>query len=107
MTSRRVVRVDQAFFDELDAQLGSTRGPNGEPSSTDFLTIDLPTIVDEFAENFDSLRLAFPGRHDYRVLVSTGSLVPASVVVAQLIADNSVVLFGIEIDLFGIDGPPG
>jgi len=53
VTSRRVVRVDQSFFDELDAQLGPDRGPGGEPSSTDFLTFDLPTIVDEFADNFD------------------------------------------------------
>jgi hypothetical protein len=47
---RRQVRVDPVLFDELDALLGSSRGPNGEPSSTDFVTMDLPTIVDEFAE---------------------------------------------------------
>lgn len=105
MTSRRVVRVDLSFFDELDVQLGSTRGPNGEPSSTDFLAFDLPTIVDEFAENFDGLRPAFDGRDDYRVLVSTGSLVAASVVLGQLLADDTIVLFGVEIDLGGLEGP--
>jgi hypothetical protein len=49
VTTRRTVRVDQAFFDDLDHQLGSDRGPNGEPSNTDFIVIDLPTVVDEFA----------------------------------------------------------
>ena len=59
MTSRRTVRVDQAFFDDLDRQLGGDRGPNGEPSGTDFIVIDLPTVVDEFAENFDTLPNTF------------------------------------------------
>jgi len=56
--TRRTVRVDQAFFDDLDRQLGSDRGPNAEPSSTDFIVIDLPTVVEEFAENFDMLPIA-------------------------------------------------
>ncbi|MCP4087536.1 MAG: hypothetical protein GY745_21195 [Actinomycetia bacterium] len=34
--------------------------------------MDLPTVVDRFAEDFDSLAVAFPGRADYRVLVLTG-----------------------------------
>jgi len=46
VTGRRSVRVDRAFFDDLDRQLGSDRGPNGEPSSTDFIVIviDLSTV---------------------------------------------------------------
>ena len=99
MTSRRTVRVDQAFFDDLDRQLGSDRGPNGEPSSTDFIVIDLPTVVDEFAENFDTLAIAYPERTDYRVLVVGGTLVAAAVVVGQLVGDDSIVLLGIELDL--------
>ena len=99
MTSRRTVRVDQAFFDDLDRQLGSDRGSNGEPSSTDFIVIDLPTIVDEFAENFDTLPIAYPERPDYRVLVVSGTLVAAALVAGQLAADDSVVLLGIELDL--------
>ena len=101
MTERRQVRVDPAFFDELDEQLGSSRGPRGEPSSTDFLTMDLPTIVEEFAERFETLPVAFPGRADYRVLVTTGTLVAASVVIGQLRSDDTIVLLGIEIDLTG------
>jgi len=44
VTGRRSVRVDRAFFDDRDRQLGSDRGPNGEPSSTDFIVIDLSTV---------------------------------------------------------------
>jgi hypothetical protein len=99
VTNRRVVRVDQAFFDDLDRQLGSDRGPDGEPSSTDFIVIDLPTIVDEFAENFDALPVAYPDRPDYRAIVIGGTLVAAAVVLGQLVGDDSVVLLGIEIDL--------
>ena len=97
--TRRQVRVDPGFFEDLDAQLRPDRGPNGEPSSTDFLVIDLPTIVDRFAEDFGALTLAYHGRSDYRVLVSMGTLVATSVVIGQLVADDTVVLMGIDIEL--------
>ena len=47
--TRPIVRVDAQFFADLDAQLPETRGPNGEPSASDFLVIDLPTISAAFA----------------------------------------------------------
>ncbi len=47
--TRREVRVADSFFEELDDQLTAERGANGEPSATDFLVIDLPAIVEEFA----------------------------------------------------------
>ena len=97
--TRRTVRVDQQFFSDLDAQLQDTRGPNGEPSSSDFLLLDLPTIAEVFAESFDDLPAMFDGRTDYRYLVTTGSLVAAAVVVGQLVADGTIVLVGIDIDL--------
>jgi hypothetical protein len=97
--TRRSVRVDQQFFSDLDAQLGETRGPQGEPSSSDFLLLDLPTIADVFAESFDDLPALFTERADYRYLVTTGSLVAAAVVVGQLVADGTIVLVGIDIDL--------
>lgn len=46
------------------------------------------------------LRL-YPERDDYRYLVAGGRLVYAVVVVAQLTDDDSISLFGIEIDLSG------
>ena len=99
MTGRRQVRVDPQFFADLEAQLGDTRGPNGEPSSTDFLLLDLPSIADVFAESFEELPAMYAGREDYRYLVTTGTLVAAAVVIGQVVADESIVLFGIEIEL--------
>lgn len=58
--NRRAVRVDPQFFTELDAHLGETRGPNGEPSASDFLLIELPTIADAFGERFDELHRLYP-----------------------------------------------
>ena len=98
MTQRRPVRVDPQFFAELDAQLGESRGDEGEPSSSDFLLIDLPSIADMFATSFDDLPAMYESRTDYRYLVSTGSLVAAAVIVGQLHADGSIILFSIEID---------
>jgi len=98
LTRRRPVRVDPQFFAELDAQLGESRGEDGEPSSSDFLLIDLPPIADMFATSFDDLPVMYEGRMDYRYLVTTGSLVAAAIIVGQLHADGSIILFGIEID---------
>lgn len=99
MTERRIVRVDTQFFTELDAQLGEHRGPNGEPSSSDFLLVDLPTIAEEFAERFDALPSMYAARSDYRYLVSTCRLITAALVVGQLTNDGTVALVSIEIDL--------
>jgi hypothetical protein len=99
--TRRTVRVDQQFFTELDAQLGETRGPNGEPAASDFLLIELPTIAETFGERFDELLRLYPERDDYRYLVAGGRLVYAVVVVGQLIDGDTISLFGIEIDLHG------
>ena len=99
--TRRTVRVDPQFFAELDAQLGEARGPNGEPSASDFLLIELPTIAETFAERFDELLPLYPERDDYRYLVTGGRLVYAVVVVGQRTDDESITLFGIEIDLSG------
>ncbi len=96
--TRRNVRVDAQFFAELDEQLHESRGPAGEPSASDFLVIDLPTISDAFAEHFDEFPSMYPDRDDYRYLVTTGKLVRAVLVVGQLVADGSIVLFSVDID---------
>ncbi len=104
--TRRTVRVDAQFFTELDAQLGEARGPNGEPSASDFLLIELPILAEAFAERFDDLLRLYPARDDYRYLVAGGRLVYAVVVVGQRTDDDSILLFGIEIDLHGPQEPP-
>jgi hypothetical protein len=96
---RRTVRVSHDVFDELERVLGAERGPNGEPSVNDFLTIDLLPIVDAFAERFDGLPEAVPGRSDYRLLIAAGVLVRGVAVIGQLGPDGSIELLSIRLDL--------
>ncbi len=96
---RRTVRVSHEVFDELDRRLGAERGPNGEPSVNDFLTIDLLPIVDAFATRFDDLPEAVPGRSDYRLLIAAGALVRGVSVIGQLTSDESIELLHIKLDL--------
>ncbi len=96
--TRRNVRVDAQFFAELDSQLSDSRGSAGEPSASDFLVIDLPTISDAFAERFDEFPAMYPDRGDHRYLVIAGKLVRAALVVGQLVDDGSIVLFSVEVD---------
>ena len=98
-TERRVVRATSEFFEDLDRQLGRERGPNGEPSTNDFQTLDLLRIVEHFATNFNSLPELIPGRSDYRVFTGTGYLVAAFLVVAQLASDGAVELVELDLDL--------
>ncbi len=97
-TERRTVRVTPGFFDRLDEQLGPDRGTAGEPSATDFVVIDLPTIVDQFATAFDELPEAVDGVPAARVLIGTGRLVRAFAVYGLLAQDGSIDLIGVTLD---------
>lgn len=65
----------------------------------DFLTIDLLPIVDVFATRFDALPDAVPGRPDYKMLITAGTLVRGAAVIGQLRPDGSVELLHIRLDL--------
>jgi len=67
----------------------------------DFLLIELPTIAEAFAARFEALLSVYPDRDDYRYLLAGGRLVYAVLDVGQLIDDDSISLFGVEIDLSG------
>lgn len=97
--SRREVRASAAFFEDLDRQLGAERGPNGEPSRTDFQTFELLDIVERFATGFDDLPTLIEGRPDYRVLMSTGPLVRIYSVIGQLRSDGAIELLALDLDL--------
>lgn len=100
MTSeRRLVRVSHAVFDEIDRVLGARRGPNGEPSAHDFLTIELLPIVDAFASRFEELPEAVAGRTDLRMLISAGVLVRGVAVIGQMSLDRTIELLHIRLDL--------
>ena len=96
--TRRIVRASTAFFEDLDRQLGPYRGPHGEPSATDFLVIEVPAIVEQFATGFNTLPEAVEGVAEARMVIGTGRLVRAFAVYGLLMSDDSVELIGIEID---------
>ena len=99
MTQRREVRVSDSFFAELEDQLGVERGPNAEPSVTDFMVLDLPVIVERFAAEFDDLPEAIAGVPSIRMLIGSAALVPAYVVHGVETPDGVINLVGVEIDL--------
>jgi hypothetical protein len=72
----RVVRTTQRFFDYLDQQVPETRSASGEPSTYDFLTLELPGVIDVFAEQFHELPELIPGRADYRIYTRAGVIAP-------------------------------
>ena len=74
--ARRTVRATGRFFEDVDRQFPSERGPKGEPSANDFEVFELLRIVETFATRFDELPELIQGRHDYRILISQGMLVP-------------------------------
>ena len=96
---RRTVRATREFFADLDAQLPSERGPNGEPSTNDFQVVELFPIIERFAVGFHELPLLIDGNDRYRVLVMTGVLVARIAVTAQLAADDAVELLALDLDL--------
>ena len=96
---RLIVRATLDFFEDLDRQLPSERGPNGEPSTNDFQVFELLRIVERFAVGFDELPMLIPGRPDYRILIAAGTLVPRLAVVGQLASDGAVELVQLDIDL--------
>lgn len=98
MAARRSVRVDPAFFDDLDRQLPAERGPHGEPSAHDFLAHDLLRAVETFATAAGDLPFLFPDRTDHRVLIATGLFVARFAVVGRVDPDGSIVLVQLDID---------
>lgn len=57
-------------------------------------------------EHFETLPIAFGDPPNYRALVMGGTLVAAAVVVEWLVADDTIVLLGIELDLDCPDEQP-
>ena len=97
--TRRIVRVTDQFFEDLDSYLGPERGPNGEPSTMDFIRLDLMPIIDAFAGRFDELLEAVPGLPAQRVLITAGRLVPRIAATGILTADGEVELVQLDLDL--------
>ena len=102
---RRVVRVSVAAFQQIAAQLGEERGPDGEPSRHDFHANDLLEIVEQFATHWDELAPLIPERPDYRLLIATGRMVANYAVIGQFLSDGTIELLEIEIALLWLPDP--
>jgi len=96
---RRHVRPLPEFFRSLDEQLTDERGPQGEPSRYDFLSLELPEIIEAFATGWDDLPQQIPGRPDYRILIGTGRLVPAYSVEAQFTRTGTIEMVRVRLEL--------
>ena len=99
MTRRREVRVADSFFEQLDLQLGVERGASGQPSATDFLVVDLPSVVEEFSTRYDDLPETIAGLTSMRMFIGTSTLARAFVVYGVETSDDVIELVGIEIHL--------
>lgn len=84
-------------FDAIDETFPPDRGPNGEPSAADFVTVELPAIVERFATGSDELP-DMAGLSSGRVLIAPGLLVPAFAVYGVLLTDGSIELTSITIE---------
>ena len=97
MTTRRSVRVTEAFFEQLDDVLGPERGDEGDPSATDFIVLELPAIVERFATGFDELPEIVEGLPAGRMLIASGVLVRAVAVFGLLTSDATIDLIGLTL----------
>jgi len=95
----RPVRPTPEFFDDLDAQLGDDRGDHGEPSRHDFVTVELPDIMEKFATRWDDLPPFIAGRLDYRIMIEAGQQVPVYAVEAQLSPQGIIELVRLDLQL--------
>ena len=95
---RRTVRATQRFFEDLDRQLPSERGPDGQPSANDFQVLDLLRVIEQFAVAWDELPELIPGTPRYRFLMASGNVVARFAVIGQLAPDDAVELVQLDID---------
>ena len=83
MPRRRVIVLD-SFFDYLEEVLPSERGPDGTPSITDFIVLDLMGVTDALAEDYEGTTNPVPGLPGYRIFITSGSTVSHLAVYVRL-----------------------
>ena len=89
--------MSSVFFDTIDEVLPAERGPNGEPAAADFVTNELPAIVERFAVDFDELPVA-EGLSRARALIAPGTFVRVFAVYGVLLTDDTVELVSISLE---------
>ena len=75
VSERRPVRVDTRFLEQLDAQMGEERYPNGGAVPCRLPPVRAPGDEDDFVLHFDELGEVILGRLDYRMVITAGRLV--------------------------------
>lgn len=98
----RQVRFTEQFFDRLDELLPSERGPDGEPSITDFLLFDLPSVSDRLRSNYFENTLQ-TGEPEVRVYIGAGMLVARFAIFVAL-EGEVVEAFWLSIDRLVVEG---
>ncbi len=101
--SRRRVRVSSIVFDTIDEVFPAERGPHGEPAAGDFVSNELPSIVERFAVDFDELPEA-EGLSGTRVLLAPGIYVRVFAAYGVLLTDGTIALTSISLDPFEPSG---
>lgn len=86
-------------FEMIDEVLRAERGPNGEPAAADFVTVELPAIVERFAVAFDELP-EVDGLTGNRVLLAPGLLVRTFAAYGVLLTDDTIEIVSITIEPF-------
>jgi hypothetical protein len=100
MTTERVVRFNERFFEVLEQLLPEDRGGDGRPSVNDFLVFDLPRVHDKLAHDWFGETLATDDP-DVRVYVGVGVLVGAFAVFVTLRPDGVVDAFWLSMSADG------
>jgi hypothetical protein len=98
--ARRKVWVGEDFLLNVDLALDGS-GEMKSLTSHEFLSVEVPRIVEEFATQWESLPMRYQGHPGYRLLVQRGSLVFAHSTVGRLTSEDSIELISVRIDLEG------
>ena len=83
----------------IDEALPPERGPNGEPAAADFVSNELPAIVERFAADFDGLP-EVDGLSGGRLLLAPGVFVRTFAAYGLLLTDDTIELVSITIEPF-------
>lgn len=70
--TRREVRVTDQFFNRLDELLPAERSVDGQPSTTDFLLHEIPSVIELLASTFEDVTIPVVPGSDMRVLITAG-----------------------------------
>lgn len=84
---QRQVIVSDEFFERLEILLPLERHADGTPSRTDFLTYELPAVLDQLVDNYEQITAPASPDSTLRVYITAGILIPYIAIYTRLIND--------------------